>query len=71
MQVFLIVSTCFLYLIAAGLFSKAVWYFENREWDQIIGGDASETGSRAGSYDITKSVWHINCCNPEMAGGGG
>ena len=28
-QVFLIVSTCFLYLVAAGLFSKSVWYFEN------------------------------------------
>jgi high-affinity iron transporter len=28
LQIFLIVSTCFLYLVAAGLFSKAVWYFE-------------------------------------------
>ena len=28
-QFFLVVSTCFLYLIAAGLFSKAVWYFES------------------------------------------
>ena len=27
-QVFLIISTCFLYLVAAGLFSKAVWDFE-------------------------------------------
>ena len=71
MQVFLIISTCFLYLIAAGLFSKAVWYFENYEWGLVIGGDASETGSGPGSYDIDKSVWHVNCCNPEMNGGGG
>ena len=28
MQILLIVSTCFLYLVAAGLFSKAVWFFE-------------------------------------------
>lgn len=28
-QIFLIASTCFLYLVAAGLFSKAVWLFEN------------------------------------------
>ena len=28
-QIFLIVSTCFLYLVAAGLFSKSVWYFQN------------------------------------------
>lgn len=27
-QVFLIISTCFLYLVAAGLFSKAVGDFE-------------------------------------------
>lgn len=71
MQIFLIISTCFLYLIAAGLFSKAVWYFENYKWGLVIGGDASETGSGPGSYDITQSVWHVNCCNPEMDGGGG
>ncbi len=29
LQLFLIVSTCFLYLVAAGLFSKAVWLFED------------------------------------------
>ena len=27
-QTFLIISTCFLYLVAAGLFSKAVWFLE-------------------------------------------
>ena len=30
-QIFLIASTCFLYLVAAGLFSKAVWLFENNK----------------------------------------
>ncbi|PWY88541.1 iron permease FTR1 [Aspergillus heteromorphus CBS 117.55] len=71
MQIFLIISTCFLYLVAAGLFSRGVWYFENNAWNNIIGGDASETGSGPGSYDIRKSVWHVNCCNPELGGGGG
>ncbi|KAF2423752.1 plasma membrane iron permease [Tothia fuscella] len=71
LQVFLIISTCFLYLVAAGLFSRAVWNFENREWNKIIGGDAAETGSGAGSYDIRQSVWHVNCCNPGINGGGG
>ncbi|KAJ5637051.1 hypothetical protein N7490_006930 [Penicillium lividum] len=71
MQIFLIISTCFLYLVAGGLFSRGVWYFENNAWNKIIGGDASETGSGAGSYDIRKSVWHVNCCNPELGGGGG
>lgn len=69
MQIFLIISTCFLYLIAAGLLSKAVWYFENYKWGLVIGGDASETGSGPGSYDIDQSVWHVNCCNPELDGG--
>ena len=54
-----------------GLFSKAVWYFEMNEWNHVIGGDAAETGSGPGSYNIHKSVWHVNCCNPEINGGGG
>lgn len=60
MQIFLVISTCFLYLVAAGLFSRAVWYFEAQKWNDLTGGDAAETGSGPGSYDITKSVWHIN-----------
>ena len=36
MQIFLIISTCILYLIAAGLFSRGIWYFEtntyNKNW---------------------------------------
>jgi high-affinity iron transporter len=71
LQIFLIVSTCFLYLVAAGLFSRSVWYFQNRQWSLMIGGDASETGAGPGSYNIRQSVWHVNCCNPERGGGGG
>lgn len=65
------ISTCFLYLVAAGLFSRAVWFFENNAWNHVIGGDASETGSGPGSYDIRQSVWHVNCCSPQINGGGG
>lgn len=57
---FLVVSTCFLYLVAAGLFSRAVWYLESQKWNNIVGGDAAELGTGAGSYDIDKSVWHVN-----------
>jgi len=70
LQIFLIVSTCFLYLIAAGLFSKAIWSFEINAWNKILGGDAADVGSGPGSYDIRKSVWHVNCCNAEINGGG-
>ena len=54
-----------------GLFSKAVWSFEQHAWNQVTGGDAAETGSGPGSYNIKESVWHVNCCNPQLNGGGG
>jgi high-affinity iron transporter len=59
-QVFLTVSTCFLYLVAAGLFSRGVWYLEANQWNKVVGTDAAELGAGAGSYDIDKSVWHVN-----------
>ncbi|KAG9254516.1 iron transporter [Emericellopsis atlantica] len=72
LQLFLIASTCLLYLVAAGLMSRAVWSFEAHAWSKAIGaGDAEELGSGPGSYDITKSVWHVNCCNPKTNGGSG
>lgn len=70
LQLFLIASTCFLYLVAAGLFSRAMWGFQQNTWNHLTGGDAAETGSGPGSYDIRQSVWHVNCCNPELNGGG-
>lgn len=69
MQIFLIISTGILYLIAAGLFSRGIWYFETYKYNQATGGDASENGSGPGTYDIAKSVWHVNCCNPETDNG--
>ncbi|TKA71104.1 hypothetical protein B0A49_03256 [Cryomyces minteri] len=71
LQLFLIISTCFLYLVAAGLFSKAVWFLENNTWNHVVGGDAAETGAGPGSYDIRQSVWHINFGSPLLNGGGG
>ncbi|OAA68800.1 iron permease FTR1 family protein [Niveomyces insectorum RCEF 264] len=71
LQLFLVASTCLLYLVAAGLFSRAVWSFENQTWNKVVGSDAAELGSGPGSYDIDRSVWHVNCCNPELNGGGG
>lgn len=48
-----------------------MWYLQANQWNKIVGGDADEVGSGPGSYDIRKSVWHVNCCNPELNGGGG
>ncbi|KAI2642355.1 iron permease FTR1/Fip1/EfeU [Xylaria nigripes] len=71
LQLFLVLSTCLLYLVGAGLFSRAVWFFEAQKWNDIVGGDAVELGTGPGSYDIDKSVWHVNCCSPEFNGGSG
>ncbi|KAF2010009.1 plasma membrane iron permease-like protein, partial [Aaosphaeria arxii CBS 175.79] len=71
LQIFLVASTCFLYLVAAGLFSKGVWDFETHQWVKVAGEGAVEAGNGPGSYDIRKSVWHVNCCSPASYGEGG
>ncbi|KAK4042730.1 iron permease FTR1/Fip1/EfeU [Parachaetomium inaequale] len=71
LQLFLVISTCLLYLVAAGLFSRAVWAFEQHTWQELIGSDAAELGMGPGSYDIDQSVWHVNCCSPVYNGGSG
>lgn len=70
-QMFLVASTAVLYLVAAGLFSRAVWDFEMWQYGRLVGGDVAETGTGPGSYDIRKSVWHVNCCSPTFNQGGG
>ncbi|KAK9327920.1 iron permease FTR1/Fip1/EfeU [Lipomyces starkeyi] len=68
-QIFLIVSTCILYLIAAGMFSKAVWSLQYHVFAVKVGSDVAEEGNGPGSYDIRETVYHVNCCNPETDDG--
>lgn len=64
LQYFLICSTCFLYVVSAGLLSRGVWFLELEKYVRLCGGlDVSETGSGPGSYDIANTIWHVNCCN--------
>lgn len=70
-RVFLIISTCVLYLVAAGLLSRGVWFLEAHAWNVLTGGDAAENGNGPGTYDIRQSVWHVNCCSPSLNGGSG
>lgn len=67
---FLVASTCFLYLISAGLFSRSIWYLQMYVFSAQTGGDVGESGSGPGSYNIKQTVWHLDCCNPEMNNGG-
>ncbi|KAF9179823.1 high-affinity iron permease [Haplosporangium sp. Z 767] len=64
---FFVASTCFLLLIAAGLFAKAVNAFEMDKWNKIVGGDADD----AGSFDPRINVWALSCCNPNDPNQGG
>lgn len=65
---FILFSTCFLYLVAAGLLSRGVWFLEMHRFISKVGQDISENGSGPGSYDISNTVWHVDCCNPETDG---
>ncbi|RAO69070.1 uncharacterized protein BHQ10_005082 [Talaromyces amestolkiae] len=68
-QLFLIASTCVLYLIAAGMFSKVVWDLQYYSFQKAVGSDVAEAGSGPGSYNILETVWHVNCCNAETDNG--
>lgn len=55
--------TNFILLIGAGLFSKAVWAFQENAFMQIVGAFSDETaGTGPGSYNVQGNVWHLDCC---------
>lgn len=62
---FLIGSTYFLFLIGAGLMSKAVWYLQYYRFAAKVGGDVAESGNGPGSYQVAGNVWHLTYGNPE------
>ncbi|KAI8376301.1 high-affinity iron permease [Radiomyces spectabilis] len=62
---FFIISTVILYLVAAGLMAKAVGFFEQYEWNKVIGGEAAEEGGDVIPYKVTTAVWHVSWGNPE------
>ncbi|KAK0545182.1 hypothetical protein OC844_007387 [Tilletia horrida] len=64
-KLFLILSTGFLLLIAAGMASRAVYSLAFYKYVQLVGDGAAESGDGPGSYYWKTYVWHFNCCNPE------
>lgn len=44
--------------------ARSVWYFEQGRWSKAVGKDVAERGAGAGSYDIDRSVWHVNVSLP-------
>ncbi|KAJ2077481.1 high-affinity iron permease [Coemansia sp. RSA 988] len=58
---FFVLTTCILYLIAAGLFSRSVWFFESHIFSKYAGGDPDATGV----IDVRSNVWALDYGNPE------
>lgn len=69
-RIFLIASTCALLILASGMASRAVYYLQFYRYIQLVGGAAAESGSGPGSYYHAGYIWHLDCCNPEVNGGG-
>ncbi|KZO94671.1 Ftr1 protein [Calocera viscosa TUFC12733] len=69
---FLVVSTCVLFLVGAGLFSRAVGFFQSFIFNQGVGADVEELGDSPGSYNVKDAVWHLSYGNPfnTQTGGG-
>lgn len=66
LTIFLIVMTNLILLIGAGLFSRAVWSFQENAFNTLLGTDVDDSGGDGpGSYDVRGNVWHLDCCNPE------
>ncbi|KAG1815151.1 Ftr1 protein [Suillus subaureus] len=66
LTIFLIVMTNLILLIGAGLFSKAIWSFQENAFNNLLGVDVDDAGGDGpGSYDVRGNVWHLDCCNPE------
>ncbi|KAJ1727133.1 high-affinity iron permease, partial [Coemansia biformis] len=64
---FFVVMTCILYLIAAGLFSRAVWFFETNAFAKYAGGDPDKTGV----IDVRVNVWALEYGHPEAKNSSG
>lgn len=63
---FFILSTMILYLVSAGLMSRAVGFIEQYEWNKIIGGETAEEGGDVIPFRVSTSVWHVSWGNPEQ-----
>ncbi|KAJ6469499.1 iron permease FTR1 [Mycena sanguinolenta] len=66
LSIFLVIMTNLLLLIGAGLFSRAVWAFQENAFNHLLGADVDDSGGDGpGSFRVQGSVWHLDCCNPE------
>lgn len=69
-KAFLLFSTCALLIIAAGMWSRSIYYLQFYKYVQLVGDSAAEAGSGAGSYAPWDVFVHFDVGNPEAKGGG-
>ncbi|KAK9761537.1 high-affinity iron permease [Basidiobolus ranarum] len=71
-QWFFVASTCVLFLIAAGLFSRAIGFFESHVWaNRTNAANAAADDAGGITFDVRTNVWYLTCCNPENPNEGG
>jgi len=59
LHIFLVVSTCVLFLIGAGMLSSACGHFQLYVFNRGVGADVAELGDGPGSFDVHGNVWHL------------
>jgi len=60
---FFSVTSCVLFLLAAGLLTRSVGSFEDYVWSQATHLQVDDIGT--GVFDPRRIVWHLDCCSPE------
>ncbi|KAJ3154912.1 hypothetical protein HDU86_004431 [Geranomyces michiganensis] len=64
LKYFFIVSTCFLFLVAAGLFTRAIRSFESEYWNRsLLYPSGSGDDGDAPPIAYKNSLWWLDCCD--------
>ncbi|KAJ3162553.1 high-affinity iron permease [Geranomyces variabilis] len=64
LKYFFVVSTCFLFLVAAGLFSRAIRSFESEYFNRsLLYPSGSGDDGDAPPIAYTSSLWWLDCCD--------
>ncbi|WVR05101.1 hypothetical protein IAU60_002113 [Kwoniella sp. DSM 27419] len=66
---FTTLSSLLLFLIGAGLASRAAYAFERQYFISWVGTAAAEAGDGPGSYRVQGNIWHLTWWNPEPGSG--
>ncbi|OCF35422.1 iron ion transporter [Kwoniella heveanensis CBS 569] len=69
MKRFTTLSSLLLFLIGAGLASRAAYAFERQYFISYVGTAAAEAGNGPGSYRVKGNIWHLTWWDPEPGSG--